>query len=580
MNWIKDTNRTLHYRLTVLMSCIGIGVLMICGMLIYLQIWQGNTYQYRGTCNFTRYERVPAPRGDIVDTHGNRLATNRPILTIYWQGSEQRPWQPQQHYVLYKLEQILDTSLLDDKTLQTCEKTGKAYKVAHDISHDTLSTITAYFPYMSQLQITTEFERYYPYESYAAHIIGHIDKQYHGIMGIEKLCNHRLIGHDGCMQKHITATGKAYHHSEIVTPTPGETVTSTLHLHMQTAVETALSQQPYNGVIVCLDGYQGDILALASHPAFNPNQFMRGIDHDTWQQWHTHRALLNRACNAVYPPASVFKIITSAAALEESCITPESTWYCSGATQFGKRTYACNKASGHASVNIAQAIAHSCNIPFYEIGKELSIDTLSAYAQKCGLNSQTGFLLSEHPGLIPTHTWKEWALGERWWQGETLAATIGQSYLLVTPLQIACMINALCGGYHVRPRILADEPIHISSLSISEPTRTFLQHALRTVVTEGRAKEIQRIEEERPGLTLYAKTGTAQTSHKDRRKHGIQFREHGWFVVHAQYHQHAPITFTVLLEHSGSSRSASHTAQRIIHAYCDACDNNKIMRVY
>ena len=184
--------------------------------------------------------------------------------------------------------------------------------------------------------------------------------------------------------------------------------------------------------------------------------------------------------------------------------------------------------------------------------------------------------MPENSGLVPTREWKEYTLGERWWQGETLAATIGQSYLLVTPIQIACMINAICSGNLVRPRILQSEPIHITPLDISEETREFLKNALRNVITEGRAQDINDIDVD--DLTLYAKTGTAQTSHKMHRKRGAQFLEHGWFVVHAQYQDHTPITLVVLLEHIGSSRIAGHTARNFLQTYCNYCDRKKGQR--
>jgi len=572
MKWVKNANHLLYRRASILYQC---GALM-CGtiilMLVYLQVFLEDRYLDQGVRNFTRYASIASPRGTITDTHGRPIATNRPIINVYWHGAENTHWDPYQRYALEQLEQILQHDLQDDPYLLQCERRGRAYRIARDISLDTLSNISEQLPHSPHIHTHTEFIRFYPYAWQAAHIIGHINRHGEGKAGLEKLCDQYLVGRTGYIRKHVTATGKVIDRSPILPAAPGDTVRTTLDIDMQACAENAFLHSDHNGVIICLDGINGDIQAVASHPSFDPNAFTGTLDTATWHAWQEYHALLNRACNAVYPPASVFKLITTACALEESYITPLSTWYCSGYTRYGRRIYACNRPRGHESITISDAIAHSCNIPFYEIGKEIPIDTLAIYAEKFGLNTPTGITLPEQSGLIPTHEWKEYTLHERWWQGETLAATIGQSYLLVTPLQIARMINAICQGYLVRPRILHSEPIHISPLDISHETQDVLRNATRTVVTDGRARDVGIVEQEFDGLTLYAKTGTAQTSHKCRTNDGHQFQAHGWFVVHAQYRYHSPITLVVLLEHIGSSRVAARTARNFIRSYCTLCD--------
>ncbi len=572
MNWSDNLNTRIYRRCFYLAVAGSIGALsIICG-LAYLQLFSCRQYIHQGIRNFTRYETMASPRGNIIDCNGRHIATNRPILTLLWHGTEQRNWTYQQRRMLLLLEQMYNVSLVNDPQLLSCERMGRSYPIAYDASIETISIISEQFPSMPNISIETQFRRHYPFYKQAAHIIGHINGMQHGQMGLEKLCNDRLIGHPGYRQKHITATGKTFAHYDIIPAAQGGTVRTTIDMDIQACAENAFLQQNHNGAIVCIDANNGDIKALVSRPSFDPNAFTSRIDTNTWNTWQQDFALLNRACNALYPPASLFKLITTAAALEEQMITPQSTWYCSGTTTFAGRTYACNRRKGHEAITITDAIAHSCNIPFYEIGKDMDINTLTEYAEKLGLNHPTGIALPEHAGLIPSHEWKEEQLGERWWPGETLAATIGQSYLLVTPLQVACMITAICQGHHIRPRILTDEPIQIRHLDISHETQTLLQNALRTVVTDGRARDVGRIEKHRDALTLYAKTGTAQTSHKVRRAEGTQFLEHGWFAVHATYKNHPPITLVVLLEHIGSSRIAAHTAHNFLNAYCDVCD--------
>ena len=146
---------------------------------------------------------------------------------------------------------------------------------------------------------------------------------------------------------------------------------------------------------------------------------------------------LNRAFNACYPPGSLFKIVTLSAALENGYITPESYWFCNGLIEFAGREYHCSNKHGHGLLNTEQALAHSCNIMYFELAKRMNIDLLADYAHRYGLGLKTNVMFAEKEGLVPTNAWKRRVKKEKWWPGETLSAAIGQSYLLVTPLQIA-----------------------------------------------------------------------------------------------------------------------------------------------
>jgi penicillin-binding protein 2 len=289
----------------------------------------------------------------------------------------------------------------------------------------------------------------------------------------------------------------------------------------------------------------------------------------------SQRPFINRALNACYPPASLFKLVTLSAAFETQLINDETTTYCRGFSKFHGRKYHCNNKLGHGALTITQAVALSCNPIFYEIGKKISIDTLADYAHKFGLGSKTGILLPESAGIIPSSQWKLKNKKERWWAGETLSAVIGQSYLNVTPIQIARMISSIFQGYLVKPRILENEPVTIEPLCIQKKTREFLKTAMEAVIHEGNAKALSKIK----NVQLYAKTGTAQvlSFEKKGENDSAAFDEHAWIAVHMQYADQAPLMIIILLEHAKSSKVAIRIAKNVILAYKQHIDSEKIV---
>ena len=192
------------------------------------------------------------------------------------------------------------------------------------------------------------------------------------------------------------------------------------------------------------------------------------------------KPFLNRAFNACYPPASPFKLIAMSAACETGLITPEDTYNCRGYTLFKKRRYYCNNHYGHGVLNIKDSVAHSCNIPCFEIAQKISIGYTRWYAEKFGLGSKTNIIFQEKQGLVPSNEWKILNKGERWWTGETLSASIGQSFLLATPIQVACMISSIFTGYLVTPRVVEDTPVETKPLEILPNTIDFLRDSMES----------------------------------------------------------------------------------------------------
>jgi penicillin-binding protein 2 len=313
-----------------------------------------------------------------------------------------------------------------------------------------------------------------------------------------------------------------------------------------------------------MDPSDGAILALVSRPNFDPNIFLAPINPAQWQMLQNKQPFLNRAFNSCYPPGSIFKLVTASAALENGLITPQSSVFCHGYMTFAERRYWCSQRDGHGRLTASQALAKSCNILFYEIAKKINIDVLAQYAHKFGLGRKTNICFSEKEGLIPTNSWKMESKGERWWPGETLSAAIGQSYLLVTPIQVACMISSIFTGYLVTPRILINETLKKQPLEIRHSTLEFLRESMRAVVTKGTGIRVSHVK----NIEIYAKTSTAQIKNfkKDDNPEETH-QEHGGFVAYFKYKDNKPLTIVITAENAGTSRVATAIAKEFLIEY-------------
>ncbi len=546
---------------TLLIGCI------IIARLVQLQVHLKDLFVSKSMHNFLKLETVPSPRGNIIDQHGNLLATNRPVYSIEWKGTGNYRLSAEQNSTISYLEKILDTSL--DKKIQSisrAERYRKTVKIAADISFEKLSKLEEYFCANKNITITTDFQRFYPHQKKASHILGYLGKitikQLAGKMGLEKLFNESLQGKDGIKQKTINSLGKKLQETSIEKALSGKTVQTTLDLKMQTIVEEIFPKDE-SGTCILMDPQDGALIAVVSYPHFDPTLFLSPILNNEWSLLQKNNPFLNRAFNAEYPPGSIFKLISVAAALENNLVTEDTTWDCKGFLHFGKRKYFCHRRWGHGQVTIGQALEKSCNICFYDIAKQLPIDILADYAQRFGLGQKTNILFPEKAGLVPTTQWKLEKKGERWWPGETLSAIIGQSFLLTTPLQIARMIGSIFTGYLVKPRILTSEEIQKEPLNLKEETRLFLQQSMKKVVTQGTARRVNKIDD----MEIYAKTSTAQTSSFSKRFLGKKYKEHGWFVMYFKHKNKQPLVMIVLVEHAGTSRVPALIAKRFLTHY-------------
>lgn len=561
-----------NQKLKKITYCLLTMFIIIGFRLISLQMWHYKTLKNSSEKNFLRFKTIPAQRGNILDCHGIALATNQPVTELFWKGSGNPHLTDQQLDTIQKLTEILGPERLAELyKIKRCEKFTTELKLCANISSQELFLIAEQCSDTNNILLTTKFERFYPYHKLASHILGYLgDVQFcaQGKMGLEKLFEDTLKGDPTVLLQSMNSFGSLLNTQKIKDGACGQDLQTSIDLELQQMIEKAMEDQ-LEGSCILMDPKTGFIRALVSKPNFEPTIFNSPINTQDWQEMQDQKIFLNRAFNASYPPASVFKLVTIAAALEEKLVSPHNHFTCHGYTTFKDRKYYCARKTGHGKINMHEVLAFSCNIPFYEMAKSLHIDTLADYAYRFGLGHKTDIAFSEQIGLVPTNEWKLKHKGERWWTGETLSASIGQSFLLVTPIQVACLIGSIFHGYLVKPRIILSDNLEKKPLNIQSSTRIFLQECMREATISGTAQRINKI----GNLTIFAKTGTAQvkTRPKDQdpedeildRLH----KPHAWFVSYFYTDTSEPLVMVMLLEYVGKSTHATKVARKFFIDY-------------
>ena len=290
-----------------------------------------------------------------------------------------------------------------------------------------------------------------------------------GRAGLEKQYDEYLRGIHGGKKIEADHRGREVMTLGFKEPVSGKDVHLTINADLQKFCDSLLKDK--RGAIVAIDPNTGAVIAMASAPAYDPNVFVdkkkRGQVEDILKD--KKYPMLNRAIKGAYPPGSVFKVVVAAAAMEEDVIHPGTTFGCSGSYILGGRTFHCWKEGGHGEQVLEEAIKNSCNVYFWRLGLAVGVDRIAEYAEKFGLGSKTGIdIPGEIKGLLPSREWKQDKLKEKWYKGETLNYSVGQGYLLCTPVQIARMMSVFAnGGYLVTPYIVEK----VGGITVGEPNR-------------------------------------------------------------------------------------------------------------
>jgi penicillin-binding protein 2 len=590
-----------HQRIAGMLLCVVVAFGVLFSRLLYLQVVEGKEYRRLSESNSIRLQDTDAPRGLIFDRSGSMLVDNRPSFDLHIILKDAKPLDP----TLEKLARITGLAATDLKLrIEGGKKHGPYTPVLlkEDIGRDMLAAIEVHKYDLPGVLVRISPRRHYLFQHLAAHLLGYMGEispgelrreeyadlnggDYIGKSGIEKANGVVLRGKRGGRQVEVNATGQVVRVINTVEAQPGHNIVLTIDQNLQVTTEQLLGGKA--GAAVAIDPNTGEVLAMASSPAFDPNLFVVGMSRDQWDTLikNPYRPLENKAIQAEYPPASTYKIVTAIAGLEEGVIDAQTTFFCPGHYRYGNRVYHCWRRWGHGDVAVVRAIAESCDVYFYQVGEALGVDRLAKYATACGLGSLTGIGLGqESKGLVPTSAWKLERTGEPWQGGETLSVAIGQGFNLVTPLQMAALAAAVGnGGVRYRPRLIQKimtaenkhtyqgQPEMIGRLPASASTLDIVRKGLWAVVnTEKGTAHGSRLK----GVEFSGKTGTAQVINRPQDDAELDetlvkemHKDHAWFVAYAPS-QNPTIAVAVMVEHGehGSS-TAAPIAKQMIQTY-------------
>jgi penicillin-binding protein 2 len=565
------SSRSISLKIRHICTCLISISIIICCRLIYLQVIKQHLLYIQSQKNFQRIEKIRSPRGNILDVNGILLATNRPTTDLYWHGTGNHTVSHEQLDVLERITEITAKDFYNDPdlwpSLMQAERYSKDLLLMRDLSFEQLSQLEEQLAAQKNVRIATTFIRHYPHQKTACHAIGYLgsmDVAALGKMGLEKICEDVLKGLDGTKIRTINSFGTSMAETEMSKGLAGKNIYTTIDFELQKIAENIFPAEQA-GVMILMDPQDGSIRALISRPDFDPTFFLHRFTQEEWTNMQDKKPFLNRAFNACYPPGSIFKIVTMSAALEQGIVSPDAVSFCPGYYMYANRKWGCSLHTGHGTLTSCESLTHSCNVLFFEIGRRINVDLIADYANRFGLGQKTGTVFNEKAGLIPNRAWKKKVKRERWWTGDTLSLAIGQSYSLVTPIQIACMIGSIFTRTLVKPRIIVEEPICKKPLDIKPETLAFIKRSMRDVIIHGTGRRVGKLN----GFDIYGKTSTAQVGALAKEDLGNEFLPHAWFASYFKYQDQAPLVMIILMENAGSSRVPTGLAKNFLLAYRD-----------
>jgi penicillin-binding protein 2 len=586
-------------RVLILSFIVGVAFLLLILRLWHLQILNQDDYRSMSENNRLRFVPVAASRGAILDRNGKVLVSNRPSfsLAVIPQEVKDREALLTQLSILLKLDRA--------EMAERWEKSkgrAKYYPIvlSSNIKRDQVEIVEENRLMLPGVEVEMKPVREYSSGLLAAHLLGYIGEisenelnakgyeeynpgDYIGKNGIERALDIELHGNDGGRQFEVDARGRVLRTLSETYPTVGNSVVLTIDAVLQKQTELAFGGQA--GAAVALDVNNGEVLAFVSTPSFDPALFGGKLPADIWKSYleDKRHPLENKALTGQYPPGSTFKIITALAGLEEGVVDENSSVVCNGFYEMGGSKFRCWSKSGHGHVALRRSLKESCDVYYYQLGEKLGVDRIAKMADRFRLGSALGIgLLNEKNGLIPTSAWKQKRYGKRWFAGETLPVSIGQGYVLMTPIQMASMVATVANeGTVYRPHLVkrivdADgkplkeiAPEILSKTNISPANFRKLKQGLFDVVNAaGGTGANARLSDVR----VAGKTGTSQVVKlsEDRKKSlPYQYRDHALFVAFAPFDK-PEIAVAVVVEHGGGGGAiAAPIAGRILRAYFD-----------
>lgn len=561
-------------------------IVILLGRACYLQIYDGAYYSRLADGNRIRIIPTMAPRGTFFDRNGELLVTNRPGFAVSLLPLTE-PIKPE---VIQRLSDLLKVPKEDIEKKIAAHSGFDPIHIKSDVTPDIVSIIEEQKESYPGVVIEVQPIRNYILNLMGAHTFGYVseineaelekkkDEGYKsgdiiGKFGLEKVYDHELRGENGGEQVEVDVGGRPVQILGQKEPIPGNDLVLTIDKKLQEAAEKAVDEQLMQihanaAAVVVMNPQTGEVLALVSRPSFNPNLFAHGISAKDWNLLNNnpYHPMDNKAITGEYPPGSTFKIVTGTAALTEGIVSPTEKILDTGHHWIIPKGNAEGEALGW--IDFTQALAHSDNVYFYEMGNRLGIDRLEKYARMFGLGAKTGIDLPyESDGLVANRRYKQKNFEDgEWYLSETFDAAIGQGFNLVTPLQAAMVMGEIAAdGKRYKPHVVKKivtsdgktvkeiQPELLSQLEVPESVIRLVQEGLHQVTEIGTAASSFR----GFSVDIAGKTGTAENS---------QGRDHGWFVAYGPY-TNPNIVVAVIVEQGGfGSQSAVPIGRKILEA--------------
>lgn len=595
MRVYRDDQKFLQFRINAVMWAIVAAFVFLAGSFWFVQGVQAEKYRGLSEANALREIEIPPKRGLIMDRNGKILADNQPAYSLQIDRVVMKPLLKADPQRRDKLIQFLAMVLqLPPQELQArWDKQSKLvtftqpFTITEDVTMAQVATVQAQSIAFPEVNVVPVQRRNYPYGTMAAHVLGFIGEvspkdikqtpdlnqgDLIGKRGVELMYDQYLRGRGGAEYWEYDADGRRL--SEYVParkqPVPGDNIYLTVDFELQRRAEQYFIENELVGSAVALDPRNGEVLAMVSSPAYNPNVYSRRFAPDVYKTITSNpfKIELNRAIQGLYSPGSVFKVVMALAGLSDGTVTPSTTFGCAGSGVFFGRRFRCWKREGHGAVNVERAMKVSCDIYFYNTGAKLGVDKIAEYAHKLTFGEISHIDLDgERAGIVPSTQWANEKQHRKWYPSETISVSIGQGPLIVTPLQVANMLAAVANGgkvyqphtvryvdrvqtdgsykrFRVPNRVLHE--VHLEGAALAA-----VRKGLWDVVNEeGGTGGNARIE----GLDVAGKTGTVQViaQHGWVRAESLPFkyRDHAWFASFAPLNN-PQMVVVVFVEHGG-----------------------------
>lgn len=577
----------------------------LLGRLAQLQLFESSDLQQAADNNAINFEAAPPRRGQVFDRFGEPLATHRNSWSVYAKREDLDDVEGTLRRIAENVE-MSDASIARVLRAFARERRFLNVPILEDLTYEQFARLSVDRHHLPGVTIEATQARSYPRGRDFAHVVGYVarpnqrdiertmeergvdprSEQANGIrrqlkhpamrvgrLGLERYADEWLKGEFGELAYEKNAQGRTLGRitERDKPPVPGQDIWLTVDAGLQRSIIERFGDE--TGAAVVLDLESGDILALASKPTYNPNDFVNGISSSDYNALRTDERspLYHKAYDGVYPPGSTFKMVVGSAALRHGVITPEERVVCNGRYPFGNRTFHCWKREGHGPVNLHEALKVSCDTYFYEVSRRLGPEKISEEAKAFGLGIDYHLgITGGAAGVVPNDAWKRAQLNEPWYDGETLNYGIGQGYLTTSPLQLAVMTArfALGGSRMIQPRLVGQGPEVPSNPIIGDmPTADIIERlkaGMFGVTSEPRGTALRSGDLGLGGVRMAGKTGTAQVRYISaaERASGViknddlprRLRDHALFVGYAP-HDAPKYAVAVVVEHGGSGSS-------------------------